>query len=79
MDSDEKFQLFGEAVEQALEERRRAGVPISRGDGRYDLPDGTMVDHDPWHGQTVAPEGWYERYGIAEEDRPPLKKYRHPG
>lgn len=55
--------LFRESVAGALEESRRIGVPIPRtADGvtRYELPDGTTVDEDPWHGEKTAPEGWYQ-------------------
>ena len=59
--------LFGEAVNNAMDDSRRKGVPIPHrvnGITRYELPDGTMVDEDPWHGEKTAPEGWYERFGI---------------
>lgn len=60
---------------QALQQYRAAGVPIYRNNGRYELPDGEIVDHDPWHGAHVAPDGWYEKYGIAPEDRPPIDPF----
>lgn len=69
---DEVARLFREAVADALEESRRKGVPIPvTVDGRdgYELPDGTFVDEDPWHGRKTAPEGWYERWGIEPPAR----------
>jgi hypothetical protein len=44
------------------------GVPIPvdvDGLTKYELPDGTIVDSDPWLGKNTAPEGWYERWGIT--------------
>ena len=66
------IELFDVAVEDALAESRRMGVPISHHiDGKicFELPDGTLVDEDPWHGEQTAPEGWYERFGIEPPEQ----------
>jgi len=70
----EMSDIMNRAAERAIEESRRMGVPIplDSDDGaiRYELPDGSIADEDPWHGKDTAPEGWYERFGIAPEQRP---------
>jgi hypothetical protein len=67
--TDEMFRLMRNAVQDALAESRRLGVPIpftsSEGRTCYELPDGSVADQDPWLGQKVAPPGWYERFGIS--------------
>ena len=64
-------------AQRAIAEMRRMGVPIvvDGPDGAvwYELPDGTVVTEDPWYGEDTAPEGWFDRYGIAPEDRPKVK------
>ena len=75
---DSVLNLFREAVEDALEESRRMGIPIpvgGEGETKYELPDGSVVDHDPWLGKPTAPEGWYERFGI----QPPARKASDAG
>jgi len=63
--------LMDRGARRAIEEARRRGVPIpvdgEDGAIRYELPDGTIVDEDPWHGKSTAPDGWYERFGITPE------------
>ena len=61
------LELFQHAVEDALDESRKMGVPIPvdvDGQSKYELPDGSIVDADPWFGSNTAPPGWYERWGI---------------
>ena len=64
-------ELMDRGARRAIEESRRRGVPIpvddENGAIRYELPDGTIVDEDPWLGKNTAPEGWYERFGITPE------------
>ena len=67
--------MLRNAVTEALEQSRSAGVPISLTEGRYELPDGEIVDHDPWHGERTAPVGWYEKYNIAPANRPPINSF----
>lgn len=49
------------AVRRALEENRQKGVPSAyhvNGQLVYELPDGTIVTEDPWHGQNTPPADW---------------------
>ena len=60
---------------------KRHGIPIAKdpdenGLIRYELPDGTIVDSDPWNGEKFAPEGWFERFGIAPENIPKPSRQR---
>ena len=41
------------------------------GEFRYELPDGTFVDESPLEDAGEPPPGWWERFNIAPEDRPP--------
>lgn len=74
----EMSQIMERAAQHAKAESRRMGIPIpldgKEGEIRYELPDGTIVNEDPWHGQNTAPEGWYERFGITPENRPKTKR-----
>lgn len=70
--ADEIARLMKEAVADALEESRRKGVPIPitiDGQNKYELPDGSIVDEDPWMGENTAPAGWYERWGIEPPEK----------
>lgn len=80
MDAKEMSELMERGAKRAIAESKRMGVPVPVDNEdfnddvqRYELPDGTIVEGDPWHGENTAPEGWYERFGIAPEDRPKLK------
>lgn len=70
--------IMNAGAERAIAESKRMGVPVpldcDDGVERYELPDGTVVEGDPWHGQNTAPEGWFERFGIAPENQPKVKK-----
>ena len=63
--------IMDRGARRAIEDARRRGVPIpvdgEDGAIRYEWPDGTIVDEDPWHGKSTAPDGWYERFGITPE------------
>ncbi len=66
--------IMERGARRAIEESRRMGVPIPLdthdGSDRFELPDGTVVQGDPWNGMRTAPAGWYERFNIPVENRP---------
>ena len=71
----EMAQLLAEGVAQERERSLKMGIwwPIELDDGgtRYELPDGSIVDEYPWGEADEPPPGWWERFGIAPQDRPP--------
>ena len=74
-------EIMREGAKDAIEDLRSHGVPIvcdpdENGLIRYELPDGTIVDSDPWNGEKFAPEGWFERFGIAPENIPKPSRQR---
>ena len=78
IDTVEMSELMDRGAREAIADLKRSGVPvhldIKNGIDLYELPDGTVVEGDPWHGENTAPEGWFERFGIASEDQPKVKK-----
>jgi len=73
-------EIFADAVAAARRQAKELAVPISTeidGNRVFELPDGTFVDEDPWQGKAIAPEGWYQRWGV---DPPPphLRARREP-
>jgi hypothetical protein len=71
-------ELMDRGARKAIANSKRMGVPVpvdgENGAIWYELPDGTIVKEDPWHGENTAPEGWFERFGIAPEDQPKVRK-----
>jgi len=69
----EAISLMDRGAKRAIETSWRMGVPIPLGDRdgtpRFELPEGTVAEGDPWNGMRTAPEGWYERFDIPIEDR----------
>lgn len=73
--SEESSRIMRKGVEQAKADLRAHGVPIAKdpdenGLIRFELPDGTIVDSDPWMGKPYAPDGWFERFNIPPENIP---------
>jgi hypothetical protein len=58
----EMTRIGQQAVKRAVQECRDFGVPIAftSDDDQicYELPDGTIVTDDPWHGQKTPPADW---------------------
>jgi hypothetical protein len=77
-DVSQASEIMKRGAERAIEESRKMGVPIpldtEDGSIQYELPDGSIVQGDPWHGKRTAPEGWYERFQIPVENRPKVKE-----
>ena len=73
--------IMREGARDAIADLKRHGIPIAKdpdenGVIRYELPDGTIVDSDPWLGEKYAPVGWFERFGIAPENIPKPSRQR---
>lgn len=57
----EMARIGNRAVRRALEQNREMGVPCAyhvNGQLIYELPDGSLLSEDPWHGQNTPPPDW---------------------